>query len=88
MNGRNRSLQCVGTEAAGLLLVLQGFLQQCHALRDLLLVPERAVLILQQNQLAGRRGSRGATGFLEQHQGKQSHDFRLWDLRLWLEFGQ
>ena len=60
MNGRNRSLQCVGAEAAG----LQGFLQQCHSLRDLLPVPERAILVLQQNQLSGRRGSRGATGFL------------------------
>src|SRR5277367_1911290 len=79
MNGRNCSLQCVGAEGTG----LQGFLQQCHSLGDLLPVPERAVLILQQNQLSGRRGSRGATGFMEQHQGKQAHDFRLWDFRLW-----
>src|SRR5271166_43710 len=79
MNGRNRSLQCVRAEAAG----LQGFLQQCHSLRDLLFVPERAVLIFQQNQLSGRRGSRGVTGFLQQHQGKQPND-----LRLWLEVGQ
>src|SRR5271157_4407229 len=50
MNGRNRSLQCVCTEAAG----VQGFLEQCHSLRDLLPVPERAVLIFQQNQLSGR----------------------------------
>src|ERR1700693_2545870 len=64
MNGRNCSLQCVGAEAAGLLLGLQGFLQQRHSLRDLLPVPERAVLILQQNQLSGRRGSGGVTGFL------------------------
>src|SRR5580658_7225640 len=56
MNSRNRSLQCVGAEAAGLLLGPQGFLQQCDSLRDLLPVPERAVLILQQNQLSGRRG--------------------------------
>ena len=79
MNGCNRSLQCVRAEAAG----LQGFLQQCHSLRDLLPVPERAVLILQQNQISGRRCSRGATGFLQQHQGKQTDDFRLWQ-----EFGQ
>jgi len=50
-------------------------------------------LIFQQNQLSGRRGSRGATGFLEQHQGKQPHDFRTHDFetndfRLWPEFGQ
>src|ERR1039457_6470541 len=79
MNGRNRSLQCVGAEAAG----LQGFLQQCHSLRDLLSVPERAILVLQQNQLSGGRGSGGATGFLQQHQGKQPYDFRFG-----LEFGQ
>src|SRR5271157_5038359 len=79
MNGRNRSLQCVRAEAAG----LEGFLEQCHSLRDLLPVPERAVLILQQYQLSGRRGSRGVTGFLDQHQGKQPNDFRLWP-----EFGQ
>src|ERR1700740_3606631 len=60
MNGRNRSLQCVGAEAAG----LQGSLQQCHSLRDLLPVPERTILVLQQNQLSGRRRSRGATGFV------------------------
>src|ERR1035441_9475287 len=60
MNGPNRSLQCVGAEAAG----LQGFLQQCYSLRDLLPVPERAILVLQQNQLSGRRGSRGVTRFL------------------------
>src|SRR5712692_2271164 len=74
MNGHNRSLECVGTEAAG----LQGFLQQCHSLRDLLPVPERAILVLQQNQLSGRRGSRGVTGFMEQHQGQEPNDFRLW----------
>src|ERR1700735_5830310 len=85
MNGRDRSLQCLSTEAAG----VQGFLQQCHSLRrDLLPVPERAILSFQQNQLSGRRGSRGVTGFLERNQGKQPHDFRLWDLGLWLEFGQ
>jgi hypothetical protein len=27
---------------------------------------------------SARRGSRGATGFMEQHQGKQPNDFRLW----------
>src|SRR5215468_6848101 len=79
MNSRNRSLQRVRAEAAR----LQGFLQQSHSLPDLLPVPERAVLVLQQNQLSGRRGSRGATGFLQQHQGKQPKDFRLW-----LELGQ
>ncbi len=41
MNGRNRSLQCVRAEAAG----TQGFLHQCHSLRDLFAVPEQAVLI-------------------------------------------
>src|SRR5258708_4097823 len=63
-NCRSRRLESVGTEGEGLLPVRQGFLQQCDSLRDLLPVPERAVLILQQNQLSGRRGSRGATGFL------------------------
>jgi hypothetical protein len=48
VNSGNGRLQSVGTEAAG----LQGFPQQCHSLRDLLPV-------LQQNQLSGRRGSRG-----------------------------
>ena len=37
----------------------------------------------QQNQFAGRRGSRGVTRFMQQHQGKQPDDFRLWP-----EFGQ
>ena len=79
MNCRDRSLQCVSTEAAG----VQGFLHQGHALRDLRPVPKRAVLIVEQNQLSGRRGSSGATGFLEQHQGKQPGY-----LRFWLEFSQ
>src|SRR5581483_4936189 len=60
MNGRNRSLQRVRAEAAR----TQGFLHQGHALVDLRAVPERAVLMLQQNQLSGGRGSRGAAGFL------------------------
>jgi len=79
MNGRNRSLQCVGAEASG----LEGFLQQCHSLRNLLPVPQRAILVLEQNQLSGRRCSRGATGLMEQHQRKQPNDFRLGP-----EFGQ
>lgn len=61
MNGRNRGLQCVRAEAAG----LQGFLHQSLSLSDLFAVPERAVLIRQQDQLSGRRGPRGATGFLQ-----------------------
>ena len=40
-------------------------------------------MIFQQNQLSGRRGSRRAAGFLQQHQSKQPND-----LRLWLEFDQ
>src|SRR5262249_23820503 len=67
MNGGNCSLQCVRAEAAG----HQGFLHQCHSLRDLRAVPKRAVLILQQNQLSFPRGSRNATGFLQQHERKQ-----------------
>src|SRR5204862_4301809 len=47
MNSRNRSLQCVGTEAAG----LQGSLQQRQPFGDLLPVPERAILVLEQDQL-------------------------------------
>jgi hypothetical protein len=43
MNGRNRGLKGVRAEAMG----LQGFLQQRHSLRDLLLVPERAILVPQ-----------------------------------------
>src|SRR5581483_1078197 len=57
MNGSNRSLQCVRTEAAG----FQGSLYQCHSLVDLFAVPERAVLVFQQNQLSRRRGPRTAT---------------------------
>ncbi len=73
MDGRNRSLQCVRAEATR----AQGFLHQSHSLRNLFTVPERAVLMLQQNQLSGRRGPRRAPGFLQQHQGKQPIDFRL-----------
>src|SRR5215831_17736237 len=73
MNGRNRSLQCVRAEATR----AQGFLHQSHSLRDLFAVPERAVLMLQQNQLSGPRGPRRAAGFLQQHQSKQPIDFRL-----------
>jgi hypothetical protein len=35
-------------------------------------VPEGAVLILEQDQLARRRGARRAPGFLQQHQREQS----------------
>src|SRR4051812_5659174 len=79
MNGGDRSLQRVSAEAAR----VHRFLKHCHSFRDLLAVPERAVLIFQQDQLTGLGGSRGAAGFLEQHQSKQPNGFRLW-----LKFGQ
>ncbi len=44
---------------------------QRRALRDLRLVPERAVLRVQQYQLAVRRGPRGAPRFVEQHQRQE-----------------
>src|ERR1700752_459748 len=74
MNGRNRSLQCVRAEAAG----LQCLLQQGQPFNDLFSIPKRAILVLQQNQLARRRGSRGVTRFLQQHEGEQPNDFRFW----------
>src|SRR5271169_4227430 len=73
MNGRNRSLQGVRAEATR----AQGFLHQSQSLRNLFAVPEGAVLMLQQNQLSGRRGPRRAAGFLQQHQSQQPIDFRL-----------
>src|ERR671926_1585552 len=49
MNGCDRSLQCVRAEAAG----TQGLLDQGQPFSDLFVVPERAVLMFQQDQFSG-----------------------------------
>ena len=72
------SLQGVGAEAAR----LEGSLRECRSLGDLLPVPESAVLLVEQNEFSGGRGSGGATGFLQQHEGKQAQHFGLWGWQL------
>src|SRR5438477_458785 len=54
----------------------QGALHEPYSLRDLISIPQRAVLIIEQNQLARRRGARGASRIVQQHQRQQSK--RLW----------
>ena len=45
------------------------------ALGDRLAIPERAILLVERNQLAVRAGARGAARVGEQHQREQARDF-------------
>ena len=45
------------------------------AFGDLCVVPERAVLLVQQHEFAGRCGACRATRIVQQHQGQQRHRF-------------
>src|SRR6266540_682204 len=48
-----------------------------YSLRDLIAVPQRAILIVEQDQVAGRGGAGGAAGFVQQHQREQAKRLRL-----------
>ena len=65
---RDRRLQRIGAEAPRGKRVLH----QSRSFRDLRPVPERAVLVTEQDQLARGRGPRRASRFLQQHQRQQS----------------
>jgi len=71
--GRDRRLEGVGAE----LPRRQGPLHQRPTLRDLPLIPARAVLVLQQHELARGGGPRHAPRLVEQHQGQQADHLRL-----------
>ena len=66
-------LERVGPEAAR----RQRPLHQGAPLRNQLTVPERAVLVAQQDELSRRRGARGAPRFVQQHQREQSQRLGL-----------
>jgi hypothetical protein len=73
MHRRDRGLDRVRSRAsAG-----ERALDQLRAVGDLLAVPERPVLVGQQDELSRRRGARRAPGFLQQHEGEQAHGLGL-----------
>ena len=68
MERRDRRLQLVRTgQRAG-----EGALERARALLDLVGVPELAVLVVEQYELAGRRDARIAAGVLQQKQRVQA----------------
>jgi hypothetical protein len=69
VNCRNGRLQGVGTETAR----CKGTFGERDALGDLIFVPQRAILLVQQDQLSFRRASGGAARFLQQHESQQTH---------------
>ena len=73
MQGRDRRLDLVGAGAP----VTHGLVDQGEALGDHRLVPEAAILVFHQHDLALGVDPRGRAGVLQQHQGGQAHDLRL-----------
>jgi hypothetical protein len=73
MDGRNCRLQRVGSAATGSKCARD----ECGAFADQLAIPERAILIGEQNDLARRRCTRRAPGFVQQHQRQQADGFGL-----------
>src|SRR5208282_18155 len=69
VNGRNGGLQSVGTEAAR----SKSALGERDAFGDLVLVPERPILLLEQDQVSAARGSGGAPRLVQQHEPQQAH---------------
>src|SRR5581483_8183981 len=78
MNGGNNRLQSVGAKAAR----LQSALGEREAFGDLIPVPQRPVLLLQQDQVSVGRGAGGAARLLQQHEPQQSHHLGFLDLVL------
>src|SRR6202011_4708542 len=70
--GDNRRLK--GVEAAGSAKLTRSP-ERLHAAANLELVPERTVLLQQQNRLARGIGPRGRARGVQLHQGKQSMGF-------------
>jgi hypothetical protein len=69
VHGRNRRLQGVGAEAPR----SKRALGERDAFGDLVFIPQRAILVVQQDQLSYRGDARGAARFLQQHQPQQAH---------------
>jgi hypothetical protein len=73
VNGRNGRLQSVGAETAR----CQSAFGERDAFGDLLLVPQRPILLLQQDQVSVGRGSRRPTRLLQQHEPHEARRLRL-----------
>ena len=73
MHGGDGRLQSIRTDAAG----RQRLLHQAAAFRDLRVVPERSILVVEQHQFAVRGHARGAAGVVQQHQREQPVCFRF-----------
>ena len=69
MNGHNGRLQSVSTEAAR----SQRALRKRDAFGNLVPVPQRPILLLQQDQVSVARGSGGETRLVQQHEPQQAH---------------
>ncbi len=68
MQGRDRRLYLVGARSAG----PHGRVKYRESLVDHVVIPSRAVLILEKDQLARGSRSRHATGMMQQHQSQQA----------------
>ena len=73
VNGSDSRLQRVGAEPAG----GERPFDQCDRLADLGPIPQRTVLLAEQHDLARRRGPRGVTRLVQQHQREQPDCFGL-----------
>ncbi len=73
MNGRDGSLQRLGTEAAG----RQGALHQGDAFAGKRVVPSRAILLFEQHQFTRGADSGLTPRVVEQHERDKADDFRL-----------
>jgi hypothetical protein len=73
VNCRDSRLQGVSTETAR----SPSALGERDAFGDLISIPQRAILPVQQDQLSFCRASSGAARFLQQHESQQAHHFGL-----------
>jgi hypothetical protein len=69
VNGRNGRLQSGGTKAAR----SKSAFGERDAFGDLVLVPQRPILLLQQDQVSVGGGSGGAARLVQQHEPQQAH---------------
>jgi len=74
MNCRNGRLQGVSTETAR----CKSTFGERNAFGDLISIPQRAILLVQQDQVSLRRASGGAARLLQQHEPYEAHHFGLW----------
>jgi hypothetical protein len=75
VNGGDGGLDRVGIEAAG----GEGALDEIFSFGNLMAIPERAILIFQEDQISFAGGSGEAAGIVQEHESEEAEHFGLWE---------